>query len=224
MKICSYIMNTDSGLAPNPFWGFCTLALCTPNHQGVKLSPNDWIIGTRPRSLGGKLIYAMKISEKIHFQNYFNDKRFQKKKPNLSGSWKDKCGDNIYSLDGNDQWKQLPVLYHNTHKQVLQDTKYPYAYVSKHFYYFGENAIEIPDKFSELIRDRHGCKCNHQPAVMAKFVDWIEEKLPIGVQGLPADRHYFIEPLDESICSPCRYMKKSKSVKEEETNKIKNPC
>jgi hypothetical protein len=33
-KLRSYIVRVDTGLAPNPFWGFCTLALCTPNHQG----------------------------------------------------------------------------------------------------------------------------------------------------------------------------------------------
>ena len=28
----------DTGFAPNPFWGYCTLAVCTPNHMGVQTS------------------------------------------------------------------------------------------------------------------------------------------------------------------------------------------
>ena len=203
MKICSYVMKTDSGLAPNPFWGFCTLALCTPNHQGIKLSAHDWIIGTESIAFGGKLIYAMKVSEKIHFHAYFEDKRFKKKKPNLSGNWKEKCGDNIYFLDENDNWMQLPALYHNTPESIAQDTRYPYTYVSEQFYYFGEKAIEIPRDFSALIRDRQGCKCNHQAKVMSGFVEWIETTFHTGVQGLPSDRRLFSETSKELFCSSC---------------------
>ena len=32
-----YIAVLDTGLAPNPFWGYCTLAVCTPNHMGIRL-------------------------------------------------------------------------------------------------------------------------------------------------------------------------------------------
>jgi hypothetical protein len=46
MKLCSYIIKNDTGFAPNPFWGYCTLAACTPNHMGLHLYPGDWIIGT----------------------------------------------------------------------------------------------------------------------------------------------------------------------------------
>lgn len=45
MKLYSYIVKTDKGLAPNPFWGWCTLALCTPNHMGIKANQSDWIVG-----------------------------------------------------------------------------------------------------------------------------------------------------------------------------------
>ena len=33
MKICTYTMTSDTGFAPNPFYGYCTLAACTPNHM-----------------------------------------------------------------------------------------------------------------------------------------------------------------------------------------------
>ena len=36
-RLCSYVVRHDKGLAPNPFWGYCTLAVCTPNHAGVRL-------------------------------------------------------------------------------------------------------------------------------------------------------------------------------------------
>ncbi len=43
--IHSYIVRYDSGFAPNPFYGFCTLATCKPDirkHAQV----GDWIVGT----------------------------------------------------------------------------------------------------------------------------------------------------------------------------------
>ena len=33
MKLYSHIFTADTGLAPNPFHGYCTSALCTPSHS-----------------------------------------------------------------------------------------------------------------------------------------------------------------------------------------------
>lgn len=30
MNIYSYVLRTDDGAAPNPFWGTCTLTICKP--------------------------------------------------------------------------------------------------------------------------------------------------------------------------------------------------
>src|SRR4030042_1631710 len=99
MKLYSYVVQKDSGLAPNPFWGYCTLAVCTPNHMGIKAQKGDWIIGTTTVSRGNKLVYAMQISEVLSFANYYTDARFGKKKPIVYGSWRERCGDNIYYKD-----------------------------------------------------------------------------------------------------------------------------
>jgi hypothetical protein len=44
-KACFYIMTVDTGFAPNPFHGVCTLAACTPNHCKANLEPGDLIVG-----------------------------------------------------------------------------------------------------------------------------------------------------------------------------------
>ena len=45
MKLYSYVMIYDTGFAPNPFWGYCTLATCKP---GIRrpAEQGDWIIGS----------------------------------------------------------------------------------------------------------------------------------------------------------------------------------
>ena len=189
MRLCSYIIKEDTGLAPNPFWGWCTIAVCTPNHMNIKLVSGDWIIGTGVNGMAGKLVYAMKVSEKIHFDSYFKDIRFQNKKPQLDSDWKKQCGDNMYFFDENGRWKQKTVLHHDTAKDRKTDTRYPYVYVANQFYYFGEHAIDIPSQFQVLIKQGRGCLCTHPEALVAQFLVWLEEKYTPGIHGPPKDRN-----------------------------------
>jgi hypothetical protein len=63
MRLCSHVITDDTGLAPNPFHGYCTSALCTPSHTNAKLKEGDWLIGNSPKKDGNRLVYAMRISE-----------------------------------------------------------------------------------------------------------------------------------------------------------------
>ncbi len=47
MRIYAYILKVDSGFAPNPFHGWCTLACCKPAIRR-KARPGDWIVGRLP--------------------------------------------------------------------------------------------------------------------------------------------------------------------------------
>jgi hypothetical protein len=72
---------------------------------GQQLHTGDWLIGHEPISRGNKLVYAMKVSEILSFNRYFNDSRFEYKKPYPAGNWQAQCGDNIYHRAGN-VWTQ----------------------------------------------------------------------------------------------------------------------
>jgi hypothetical protein len=91
MKICSHVIRSDTGLAPNPFHGYCTTALCTPSHMNARLQPGDWLIGHSPRAEGNRLVYAMHLAEVLTMENYFHDVRFQAKKPKPLGSPRTYC-------------------------------------------------------------------------------------------------------------------------------------
>ena len=97
MRLYSYVVARDYGFAPNPFYGTCTLATCKPLIRRMA-SPGDWVIGTGAAGnlLTGHLVYAMQVTEVLTFDEYFDDVRFQTKKPNLGGSLKQAFGDNIY--------------------------------------------------------------------------------------------------------------------------------
>lgn len=80
MRLCSYVVVCDTGFAPNPFWGLCTLAACTPNHQSLQLKRGDWLLGNSSAKEGHQLIYAMRVSEVLDFDQYYRDPRFEQKK------------------------------------------------------------------------------------------------------------------------------------------------
>jgi hypothetical protein len=189
-RLCSYIVPHDKGLAPNPFWGFCTLALCTPNHIGIKAESGDWFVGFSPIARQNKLIYAMEVSEVLNFDQYYHDQRFQKKRPNIKGNWRERCGDNIYFKNGDSVWEQHPTIYHHGEKKKQQDLQHPYVFIGENFYYFGENAIKLPIRFRELIIERQGVKCNHDRDVVVEFLTWLEDKFEAGIHGLPIDRRW----------------------------------
>ena len=102
MHLFSYKLTHDSGFAPNPFGQTLTLATCKPQIRRRK-SVNDWIAGFTSRTLAGhdvgseRLIYLMRVAEKLHMRDYFADSRFQDKVPDMSAEGPmAKAGDNIY--------------------------------------------------------------------------------------------------------------------------------
>ena len=187
MRLCSYIVKNDKGLAPNPFWGYCTLAVCTPNHMGIRAKPGDWFLGATTAARDHKLVYAMEVSEILKFDDYFIDPRFEKKKPAVDGTWRQRCGDNIYYRK-NEKWCQLESPYHNSESDLRKDTEHPYVFISKNFYYFGNKAYELPLNFQALIWNKQGCKCDHDPDIVKSFIKWLKDNFKPGKDGEPIDR------------------------------------
>ena len=79
LRFFSYVLTRDYGFAPNPFNGICTLATCKPRIRKVAVA-GDWIFGTSSVRSGKRpcLVYAMKVSEKITFNQYWQDPNFDR--------------------------------------------------------------------------------------------------------------------------------------------------
>ena len=101
-KLYSYVLREDTGFAPNPYHGFCTLACCKGPIR-MRAVVGDWIIGTgsdaRGKWHGNNISYAMRVTEVLTFDEYWRDGRFLAKRPNPDGDLKESCGDNIYRFD-----------------------------------------------------------------------------------------------------------------------------
>lgn len=86
----SYVVQHDYGKEPNPFGGFCTLVNCKYSKSGrgnivERAEKGDWLVGTGGANLRisaghGKLIYAMRVDEKLPLVEFYQDKRFKGRK------------------------------------------------------------------------------------------------------------------------------------------------
>jgi hypothetical protein len=93
MRLHSYIGEHDVGFAPNPFHGICTLSACKPPvRKYAKIG--DYVIGTgtAKRRLQGRLVYLMKVSKIIGFDDYWIAPGFARKKAVMNGSFVQRYG------------------------------------------------------------------------------------------------------------------------------------
>ena len=201
MNYYSYKVEHDYGLAPNPFGGYCTLAVCKGDiRKSTRLQSGDWIIGTGSRSLenlSGRemlhhLIFAMRVEDKMTFDQYWRDERFQYKKPIVTGSLVQMYGDNIYHHeDGDDEWIQEDSAHSLANgscnrDHLERDTKSENVLVSRYFYYFGDSCPLIPEEFWAVCSEGRNVKSISIPQDVANdFIQWLESNFDIGIHGDP---------------------------------------
>lgn len=187
-------MDHDYGLAPNPFWGFMTLAVCKGHiRSNNNLQIGDWIIATGSKKLGYKdnLIYAMKVEEKITFDEYWNSPKYGCKIPVLNGTLAQMYGDNFYHTKADGRIIQEPSAHSNSDlslnkKHAKADTDGKYVLISKEFYYFGDNAPMIPQEFQDIISNTRDYIYHKIPIdIRTRFVNWLKSNYSIGIHGDP---------------------------------------
>lgn len=199
MRLLTYIIARDFGFAPNPFYGYCTLATCKPQIRS-SASIGDWVVGTGAKggyNLVGYLIYAMKVDEAMDFDSYWNDHRFLSKRPVMNGSLKQLYGDNIYhQLNG--QWIQADSHHSLDNGQpntnnINRDTRVNRLLISRKFVYYGNAAPLIPEDFrpyqptgEDLCCARMGHR-NGSHEFATAFESWLDSRGEWGVQGMPLE-------------------------------------
>ena len=190
VRLFSYVVVHDSGFAPNPFFGYCTLACCKP---AIRRTANegDWVVGLMPKVKGNKIVYAMRVDEKLSFDDFSRDKRFRGKIPDGDkGSVLYQRGDNVYMPRSDGSFRQLPSS-HRQGKCENEETKHrdlvqgKYVLVSQEFKYFGKDGRSLPDCFQEIIPGR-GHKSRFSEELVTAFVNHVRQ-LPNGIHAAPAD-------------------------------------
>ena len=187
MYLYSYVITRDYGFAPNPFWNICSLATCKPQIRERALM-GDWVagFGGANTAISHKMVFLMRVDEICTFDEYWEDPRFLVKRPRFDGNYQQCYGDNIYHHIGN-EWMQ-----ENSHhsyvdginqNNLLHDTRIDRVLLSFYYWYFGENAIELPEEFAEAIAAGRPYK-KLPDNICANIVDWVGCHYEMGQQGL----------------------------------------
>jgi hypothetical protein len=193
IRLFTYKLTHDTGFAPNPFHGVCTLATCKPRirlHKDV----GDWIGGFSSQGFNRdqvgreRLVYLMRVDEKLPFETYHTDPRFAAKIP-VQGSARciDTVGDNIYGLCDAAVF-QVPNRWHGP-ENAAKDISGHFVLISSTFAYFGSEPLVIPDEVRPRIpigQAAHGVRTrdsdrarafvqfafSHRPSAMPRPTSW----------------------------------------------------
>lgn len=192
-RVFSYVVEHDQGFAPNPYGDFCSLANCKPKIRTVA-AVGDYLLGTGATAEGlqNSIIYWMKVSEIVHFDTYWADPRFSRKKPNLRGSRILRFGDNIYhtgptgAILQDDSFHSMEggeVSIPNLNRDVGTTQR---VLIASDFLYFGKRAPIVPQQLRFLIKKGPGHKCRFSKEHVNLIVDWLESFDERGFVGLPS--------------------------------------
>jgi hypothetical protein len=139
----------------------------------------DWVVGTGSKNspkgdLSGKVVYAMKITDKMEMSKY--DEYVRKFLPWKIPDWRNeeyakRVGDAIYDFSS-----KSPKLRTGVHKEKNRETDLGglYALLSKHFYYFGDQPVPLPPSLMGIVRQGQGHRSRSNVAFVDQFIDWIE--------------------------------------------------
>ena len=193
MKLYSYIITRDFGFAPNPYFGYCTLATCKPRIRRYA-EIGDWIagFGSVQTPYSHKLVYMMRVDSTMTFDEYWNSPTFQIKKPVFNRSGNYAYGDNIYHYDKG-VWMQK--YSHHSHpdgsvnmRNLNRDTETDRVLISSTFYYFGHNAIDVPQMFHDIIHRGRGHSIIENKNHINDFIDYVTRETSKGINGTPFSR------------------------------------
>lgn len=151
--------------------------------------------GSATKARAGYLVYAMRVSETLSFDQYWTDTRFRDKRPNISGSRKQQFGDNIYHRDSTGAWQQADS--HHSYPggvinlaNVTADTRTNRVLVACRFVYWGGTGPEVPAHFRnwdghDIVCPGVGHRCRFPDDLVVAVLDWLEPHIGEGFSGRP---------------------------------------
>lgn len=185
MAIYSYVLRFDTGDAPNPYGGVCTLTICKPAIRRTA-QVGDWIIGTGSRhspvgDVAGYLVYAMRVSRKLFMADY--DAHCQQELPiKIPGHQlhthkrENVVGDSLYDFSQPDRPQHRGGLVHREPWLQERDWSGSHALLSDEFYYFGREPRELPEHLQSLVKRNQGHYRRTDATEIAAFEQWVAQK------------------------------------------------
>ena len=177
----------DTGFAPNPFFGYCTLACCKPAIRRTA-QKGDWIVGLTSKATGNQIVYFMRVDNVMEsYTDYWADPRFRTKKPTNAYGFRSEQGDNIYEPVALGGYRQLRSRHSNieaeNEQNKVRDLSGRCVLISETFSYFGSNALPLPPELQTLVVAR-GHRCKFTEEVKLDFMRFTET-VALGINGAP---------------------------------------
>jgi hypothetical protein len=182
----SYCIPIDDGAAPNPYWGVCTLVICKPAIRR-KAKVGDWVVGTgakgtvvgplngkrRYADMSGKVVYAMRVTEKMEMRSYdlYTREQLPEKIPDwFSTDERRRLGDSIYDFS-----EYPPRVRPGVHMEKARehDLGGRYALLSRYFFYFGDNAVPLPEHLLHIVKQGQGHRSTSNARFLGPFEEWL---------------------------------------------------
>lgn len=193
MTLYSYVLKHDTGFAPNPYFGACSLATCKPRIR-ARASVGDWIMGTTGRRYAGDgfgLVYAMRLDEVLSFRAYSKSPIGRTKTPSPMDTYTIR-GDAIYSWNARAAaYEQVQSPFHAA-SEMGHDLSADRVLIGRKFVYFGKDWLKIPPEFQSFVKRGPGHRVIREPEGIAEFIYWLDAEitargLPWGSVGTPND-------------------------------------
>jgi hypothetical protein len=145
MKLWRYVIRNNDGSAPNYDPPFTTLAICKPRiRKGAR--PGDLVLAFAGREIAPdphRVVWAGVVHEKLTFEQYWADVRFQGKKPHATD-----VPDNIYE-PGPLGLRQVRNPIHNE-GNVVRDCSGVFVLVMEPSWRLIPEASSLPEQFEHL--------------------------------------------------------------------------
>jgi hypothetical protein len=225
MTLYTYCLRWDDGAAPNPFWGICTLAICKPAIRR-KAKVTDWVVGIgsrnsplRPnRDVSGHVVYAMKVTNVMSMPDYdkFCRKHLTGKIPHWgSRSFRRRMGDCIYDYAAGGHPELRPSVHKEGNRRT--DLSGKNVLLSRHFYYFGDSPVELPEWLLPICHPTQGHKSLANEPHKREFEDWISHRRDAlnTLLGEPQLKPKFMALSDKACRSICARLHREEDERDE---------
>jgi len=225
-RLFTYKVAHDGGSAPNPFFDFCTLAICKPAIRRVA-KKGDVIVGLDCGKEELRIIYCMEVASSVPWEEYIRlcEAGEFGKEYNLKGKvprnkydqgdciWKDA---NNY-FDSLDSWSEHSEV--GDFNRDVENGKN--VLIGEKFWYFGkgnQHSIYLSNELKKIIPGR-GHRSNSNNCYRDLFVQFFNASLiacniaSTGKMGNPK-----LEPMiaDKRTCSRCRVEERESDACDEE--------
>jgi hypothetical protein len=193
----TYIVKTDQGSAPNPFYGICTLAICKPKiRKGAQIG--DWVAGFTSKRSGqepGRLVYVMRVDDILTLRDY--DILCRAARP--GGAFANRIPD-LRSTDrqrhkGDCVWDYSsaigdPIIRPSVHTEKSRDRDLggKNVLIATRYWYFGDRAKPLDGRrnLAPIVPTTQGHRGPLNREYASRFIDWIESlALCPGMHGNP---------------------------------------